>query len=179
MKDLETKNLKIRKFKLKDAKDVYENLATEKRLQNCLGYTVHKNLEETKIMINSYINEYNMDELVWAIEEKESASVIGYIKAVEISYTNKICKLKFGIGFKFIDKHYIEEALREVLDYLFKEKNFNIIVSEFYDGCEVISKIKSNVLEAVGMEKEAVLRNRKINHKTGIAENKVIYSIIK
>ena len=32
MKDLETKNLRIRKFKIEDAKDVYENLATEKKL---------------------------------------------------------------------------------------------------------------------------------------------------
>ena len=30
MKDLETKNLKIRKFKIDDAEDIYQNLATEK-----------------------------------------------------------------------------------------------------------------------------------------------------
>ena len=48
MKDLETKNLRIRKFKIEDAKDVYENLATEKKLADSLDYNVHRNIEETK-----------------------------------------------------------------------------------------------------------------------------------
>ena len=30
MKDLETENLRIRKFKIEDTEDVYNNLATEK-----------------------------------------------------------------------------------------------------------------------------------------------------
>ena len=58
MKDLETKNLRIRKFKIEDAKDVYENLATEKKLADSLDYNVHRNIEETKRVIFSYIKEY-------------------------------------------------------------------------------------------------------------------------
>ena len=33
------------------------------------------------------------------------------------------------------------------------------------------------MLQAVGMRKEACLRNRRINQKNGRSENKVIYSI--
>ena len=36
MKDLETKNLKIRKFKMDDVEDVYKNLATIQELKNLL-----------------------------------------------------------------------------------------------------------------------------------------------
>ena len=42
-----------------------------------------------------------------------------------------------------------------------------------------ITKIKSNMLENVGMTREAVLHNRKINTKTGLPENKIIYSIFR
>ena len=35
------------------------------------------------------------------------------------------------------------------------------------------------MLENVGMKKEAVLRNRKINEKTGKSENLIVYSIMK
>lgn len=72
MKDLETKNLKIRKFRIEDAEDVYNNLATEKKLEKCLGYHMHQDIEQTKQMISSYINEYEANELVWVIEEKQT-----------------------------------------------------------------------------------------------------------
>lgn len=179
MKDLETENLRIRKFKIEDAEDVYINLATEEKLNKCLGYNIHKSVEETKTLVSSYIYEYEANELVWAIEEKQSHSVIGFINALEVSNLNKYCNIKFGIAFKYIENHYMEEALNSVLKYIFEEKNFNMIVSKFWDGNEEITNFKSEVLENIGMIKEAVLRNRKINEKTGIIENQVIYSITK
>lgn len=179
MKDLETNNLKIRRFKLEDVEDVYINLATEKRLADCLGYHIHNSVEETRIMISSYIREYDMNELVWAIEEKVSNKVIGYINALEVSMLNKRCDIKFGIALNWLGKGLMEEALSCVLDYLFNVRKLNIVTSYFFDGYEELSKIKKEILENVGMKKDALLRNRKINEKTGIAENKIIYSILK
>jgi hypothetical protein len=71
----------------------------------------------------------------------------------------------------------MEEALIEVFEYLFNVKGFNIIISEFYDG--YLTTIKSNILENVGMKREAVLHERRINDKTGMSENEIIYSISK
>ena len=179
MKDLETKNLKIRKFRIEDAEDVYNNLATEKKLEKCLGYNMHQDIEQTKQMISSYINEYEANELVWVIEEKQTNTAIGFINALEVSRLNQYCNMKFGIAFKYIEKHYMEEALNCVLEYIFNEKGLNMVVSKFYDGNEEITNFKTTILDTIGMKKEAVLRNRKINEKTGILENQVIYSITK
>ena len=179
MKDLETENLRIRKFKIEDAEDIYKNLATDRRLEDCLGYNVHQSVEQTRKMISSYIYEYEADELVWALEEKQNNSVVGYINALEFSNFNKYCNIKFGIELKFIEKHYMEEALTRVLEYIFNEKDFNMVVSEFCDGNKQVNDFKTTILEKLGMKKEAVLRNRKINEKTGLAENQVIYSITK
>lgn len=179
MKDLETKNLKIRKFRIEDSEDVFKNLATESKLDKCLGYNKHQSVEQTKKVVSSYIYEYEADELVWAIEEKESNSVIGFINALEVSNLNKYCNIKFGIAFRYIEKRYMEEALNCVLEYIFKEKNLNMVVSKFYDGNKEIREFKEKILENIGMTKEAVLRNRKINEKTQIIENQVIYSITK
>ncbi|MEI3401061.1 MAG: GNAT family N-acetyltransferase [Clostridia bacterium] len=179
MKDLETENLRIRKFKIEDAEDIYKNLATDRRLEDCLGYNVHQSVEQTRKMISSYIYEYEADELVWALEEKQNNSVVGYINALEFSDFNKYCNIKFGIALKFIEKHYMEEALTRVLEYIFNEKDFNMVVSEFYDGNKQVNDFKTTILEKLGMKKEAVLRNRKINEKTGLEENQVIYSITK
>ena len=179
MKDLETKNLKIRKFKIEDSEDIYKNLATEKKLEKCLGYKMHQSVEETKKMVSSYIYEYEANELAWAIEEKKSHSAIGFINALEVSALKEYCNIKFGIAFKYINKHYMEEALKCVLEYIFNEKNFNMVVSKFCDGNKEITNYKTAILEGIGMKKEAVLRNRRINEKTGIIENQVIYSITK
>lgn len=179
MKDLETKNLKIRKFQIGDAKDVYTNLATEEKLADCLEYNIHRNIEETRAIVSSYIKEYEMNELVWAIEEKTTNSVIGFINALEESRTHKCCKIKFGIGLKWVNTGYMEEALDKILEYLFNEEKFNLVISNFYDGNKEFTQIKENMLQNVGMIKEACLRNRKINDKNGRAENRIIYSIVK
>lgn len=179
MKEFETKNLKIRRFKIEDVPDVHKNIATEKRLTECLGYNIHKSIRETEVMVESFIKETEMNEFIWAIEEKDNSEVIGFINASERSDLNKVCKIKFGIALKKINSGYMEEALKIVIDYLLNEKNFNVIVSESYDGCKKLSEVKGKFLESVGMTKEAILHNRKINNKTGLPENKIIYSIIK
>lgn len=179
MRDFETKNLRIRKFKMEDIEDVYKNLATESELADCLGYNMHKSIHETEVMVASLIKEYEMHELIWAIEDKANSETIGFINASERSDTNKVCKFKFGIALNKVQSGYMEEALKVVIDYLLNDKKFDVVISEFYDGCDKITKIKSNMLENVGMTREAVLHNRKINAKTGLPENKIIYSIFR
>lgn len=164
MEEFETQNLKIRKFKLEDAEDVYKNLGTEKELFECLGYNMHKTVRQTEIMISSFIYENEkMNELIWAIERSEA---------------NRICKFKCGIALDLAESGLLEEALKVVINYLLKTGKFDVIVSEFFDGCKKLVEDKSKILENVGMVKEAILHKRIINSKTGLAENKIIYSIV-
>lgn len=179
MKEFETKNLKIRRFKIEDVPDVHKNLATEEALTECLGYNIHKSIRETEVMVESFIKESEMNEFIWAIEEKDNSEVIGFINAYERSEINKVCKFKFGIALNKVNSGYMEEALRVIIEYLLNEKKFNVLITEFYDGCEKLIKLKRKIIENVGMSEEAILHNRKINSKTGHRENKIIYSIIK
>ncbi len=177
MKDLETENLKIRKFKITDTEDAHKYLGSEKKLADCLNYNPHKSLEETRAIISSYIKEYEMNELVWAMEEKKTGKVIGFINAQEVSKTNRGCRIKFGIALDWADTGYMEEALKKVIMYLIKEQGYYIVISNFYDGNQELTQIKEKILQNAGMKKEACLRDRRINQKTGKYENKMIYSI--
>lgn len=179
MKEFETENLIIRKFKIEDVADVHKNLATEQELADCLGYNIHKSMHETEKMVASFIKETEMEEFIWAIEEKANSEVIGFLNASERSDVNKVCKIRFGIALNKVDSGYMEEALKVIIDYILNEENFNVLISEFYDGCTKLTKIKRRFLENVGMSQEAILHKRKINQKTGNMENKIIYSIIK
>lgn len=176
MRNFETKNLVIRKFKMEDAEDVHKYLATETKLVDCMGYNIHKSIAETEKMVSSFIKEYEMNELIWAIEYKETNEVVGFFNAFEKSEQNKICKFKFGIALNYVYTGLMEEALTEICNYLFNKKNMNVLISEFYDGNKELIEIKSKMLENVGFTREAILHKRKINEKTGKAENKIIYS---
>lgn len=124
MEEFETQNLKIRKFKLEDAEDVYKNLGTEKELFECLGYNMHKTVRQTEIMISSFIYENEkMNELIWAIEDKKKHEVVGYINASERSEANRICKFKCGIALNLAESGLLEEALKVVINYLLKQEN--------------------------------------------------------
>lgn len=179
MKDLETKNLKIRKFKMEDTKDVYEKLATIDKLNNCSGYNKHKNIYETEAVVASCIKEYEMNEYVWAVEEKSTSMVIGYIRGLEVSRNDKRCDIKFGIALDYADTGLIEEALEETFEFLFNEEDFEIVICKFLDSNSELTKIKTIMLKNVGMKLDAVLRNRKINEKSGNSENLIVYSILK
>lgn len=179
MRDFETKNLVIRKFKMEDAEDVHKYLATETKLTDCIGYNIHTSIGETETMVGSFIKEYEMNELIWAIENKKTNEVIGFFNAFEKSEKNKICKFKFGIALDYVYTGFMEEALTEICNYLFNAKKINVLITEFYDGNKELKEMKSNILENVGFTREAILHKRKINEKTGKAENKIIYSKFK
>ena len=124
-----------------------------------------------------YENE-KMNELIWAIEDKKKHEVVGYINASERSEANRICKFKCGIALDLAESGLLEEALKVVINYLLKTGKFDVIISEFFDGCKKLVEAKSRILENVGMVKEAILHKRIINSKTGLAENKIIYSMV-
>ena len=58
MRDLETERTIIRKFRIEDAEDIYNNIANIKKLEDCYNYNMHKNVEETRIIVASSIKEY-------------------------------------------------------------------------------------------------------------------------
>ena len=132
MKDLETKNLKIRKFKMDDVEDVYKNLATIQELKNCSEYHIHKNIYETSAMVSSFIREYETGELALAVEEKATSTVIAYIRSLEVSLPDKRCDIKFGITFSKFNTNLIEEALNAVLDYLFNQLDLLSLIEISY-----------------------------------------------
>ena len=85
----------------------------------------------------------------------------------------------FIIGEKYEKEGYLEEALERVIKFLIIEKGYDILSTYFFDYDEEITKFNESVLEKVNMQKEAVLRNRKVNKENGKMISKIIYSVIK
>lgn len=175
MKNFETQRLEIRRFSLEDVNDAYNNFAGNEEVSEHLNYKAHTNIMETKSLIMSAIKEYDTQMPVWAIEEKSSKEVIGYIRVVNVCQSNNMCECIWSIGKRWHGIGIPLEALKEVLNYLFTEKNYDIITTYYYSNC----KEHEDTLIQLGMKKDAELRNRRKNSKTGEFENLIIYSIMK
>lgn len=177
MKKLETKNVILRKFEIRDAEKVYENWAGVEEIAEISDFKKHVNVEETRDIIKVGLGEEeDIDRYTWAIIMKETNEPVGFIRVYEASEINKVCKVTWTLAKKYWKKGISNEAIKEVIKYLFDEKEFNIIVYEYYT---ILNGIVEDILDDVGMKKEAVLKNRKLNLKTGEFMDKIIYSIFK
>lgn len=174
-KTLETERLILRKYKLSDAKDMYENWGSDPNCNVYLPWELHKNIDETKEILKSWIDSYKEDKFKWIIELKKEKVSIGGIDVVKLKKEHNYCEVGYCIGSKFWGKGYTTEALKKVIDFLFNEVGLYLIEAEHHK-----SNIASGrVMEKAGMKKEAILRKRRLNNRTKEIEDLVIYSITK
>lgn len=80
---LKTDRLVLRKFVMEDADIVYKNWASEDKVTKFLTWPTHSDVEVTKAVLRSWIENYNKADFYnWAIELKELGEVIGNISVV-------------------------------------------------------------------------------------------------
>lgn len=166
MKNFKTNDVVIRKFKMSDAEQMYSNLLEDKS----------ENLttkDEIQRIIKSAIIEFYTEEPIWAVEEKKTNTIIGTIKVKSYSEKNKFCNLSWKMYNKSSNINLMQQALNKVMNYLFLKRNVELIESSYYEQ----NALTGQVLDNIGMTKEAVLRNRRLNTATNKKENFVIYSI--
>ena len=115
---LKTKRLILRPWKIDDAESFFYGWATDSEVPKYLTWNVHKNIEETRDLLNLWIKQYEKQERInFAIELKDTHELIGgidvagYIDGVPvIGYTLKRDKWNQG---------YMTEACKCVRDFLF------------------------------------------------------------
>ena len=178
MRNLETKRYLLRIPKIEDAEEIYEKWGRDKdKMAEYKYHNVHKNIIETKTILQGAINETENGMPVWFAESKENKGIIAYIKILECSDKDKKVQVEFYFVENWRKDGSPEEVLGEIIRYLFTEKIYETIVIKFYDRTKEDTECLSNILEKLGMQREGVLRNRMINSK-GQKINRIIYSCI-
>lgn len=180
MKDLETQRLILRKFKKSDVNDMYKIASDNKIAENSFFaehsvFCAHKSKDDTLRVIESAIQDYGSYETCWAIEHKESGKVIGHIRIDDASLKNRQCTLVWSIAHNYWGKGYCTEMLKAVFKFLFENHPFDIIVVKYYSN----TTFSNSFLDDIGMKRDAILRDRRINSKTGKKESLIVYSILK
>ena len=82
---LETKRLLLRPLKQSDAIDIFENWASDEDFPKYMTQSAHKNIEETKKIVDMWIKEYEDPKTIrFMIVLKSTNEVIGQIDVVKI-----------------------------------------------------------------------------------------------
>ncbi len=180
MKDLETQELILRKFTMKDADEIYESWIKGKMLEDIIGFEPIGGLKEVKAIINSNIKESDWGEPRWVIQEKESKKLVGYVATREISRKNKICRIIFNIAdCANKESKYLEDSLQAICDYLLNEDNFDIVYTKIYNSNSTKSKKMMETLKKIGMKLETKFKHMIINEKTQKPEELCIFSVMR
>ena len=101
-KTIETPRLILRKFTLADAEQMYANWASDPEVTAFLTWTAHKNAEETKAILSSWIPFYQKNTFYnWAMVLKQSGEVIGNVSVVGIDEEVNEAAIKEKISMKY------------------------------------------------------------------------------
>ena len=173
-KTIETPRLILRKFTLADAEQMYENWASDPEVAAFLTWTAHKNSEETKAILSSWIPLYQKDNFYnWAMVLKQSGEVIGNVSVVSIDEEVSEAAMGYCMGRAYWGQGIMPEALTAVMNFLFDEVGF-----ERVSACHDHRNAKSGrVMQKVGMTYEGTLR-RGGKSTSGICD-KVCYAVLR
>lgn len=154
-KTIETDRLILRRFQIEDAKDMYENWASDPEVTRFLTWPVHSNVEITKMLLTDWVSRYEDGGYFnWAMELKEIGSVIGNISVVKLNENTEAADMGYCMSKAYWGQGLMPEALKAVMDYLFDEAGLNRIAA-----CHDVNNPKSGrVMDKAGMKQEGILR---------------------
>lgn len=152
MKEIVTKRLILRQFRETDYDDLYEYLSQlrEDEFEGYPGITYENGREHLKYRIES--------EEFYAMELKESGKVIGNIYYGNRDFESK--EVGYIVNKDFQRKGYACEALSAVIENAFKEG-----IHRIYAECDPRNACSWKLLEKVGLEREAHLKQNIYFHK--------------
>lgn len=173
-KILETERLVLRRFCLSDAEPMFENWASDSKVTEFLTWQPHKNVKETKTLLEDWIARYSNPSFYnWVIEWKETNEIIGNISVVKLEEKIESADIGYCMGTAWWGRAIMPEALRAVIAYLLKEVGLNRVAAN-HDSNNPKS---GRVMEKAGMKLDGVLRGVSRN-RYGISD-KVWYSVLK
>ena len=123
--ELETERLKLVPWKMEYSQNMYDNWARDKEVTKYLTWELHKNIEETKQVVMNWIGEANYN---WAITLKDKDEAIGSIAVVNRVDKNFKCEIGYCLSRKYWKQGIMTEALKKVIEFLFSEGYFNIVL---------------------------------------------------
>lgn len=174
MKRLETERLILRKWEFDDAEQAYTNWATDEEMHKYVSWPIHKDINETKDLLNIWIKEYENNSYNWVVEIKDTHEIIGNIAVGKVNKKQNTCDLGYCYGSRFWGKGYGTEALRAVIEYLLKEEKIHLVEAAHVSN----NPASGRIMAKAGMHKDAELRERRFSKIDNKYYSLIWYSIL-
>lgn len=175
-KKLETKRLILRRFKIEDAEDMYNNWASNPNVSKYVMWETHKDVNETKELLEEWVRGYeDSTTFRWVAQTKDTNELIGSIDVVSKKYLQfGVCEIGYCYGEDFWNQGYGTECLQAVIKYLFEECDADVVCAEHLSQNPGSGK----VMQKCGLRYEGSRRGRFID-SDGIRNDLLSYSMTK
>ena len=96
---LETERLILRRHEICDAEIMFKNWVTDKEVTKYLIWQPHKDVEETRQILQEWVDSYEKNDFYfWTIELKSTHELVGDISVVNLDEETESLELGYGIG---------------------------------------------------------------------------------
>ena len=148
---LETDRLILRRFTVEDAEDMYRNWASDPEVTRYLTWPCHVSAEATAKLLETWVERYGDGGCFsWAIELRETGSVVGSISAVKLDENVNAAEIGYCLSRACWGRGIMPEALRAVMEELFHHAEINRIAA-YHDANNPKS---GRVMQKAGMKYE-------------------------
>ena len=171
---METKRLVLRPYVIEDADAMFRNWANDPQVTKYLSWEPHKDVEETKQILEGWIKSYESKDFYnWAIARKEDeGNVIGSISVPQLNQKAGRVTVGYCLGRNWWGHKIMKEAFAELIRFFFEVEGANR-VEALHDTRNVNS---GKVMAACGLKKEGTLRRYGWNNQ-GICDE-CIYGMV-
>ena len=155
LKEINTQRLILREIEEKDLYDVYE-YASDESVARYMPWEAHKSIEDSRNFIDNEIEKYKKNNsLNYAIVLKETNKMIGTAGCFEYKEGDKFAQVGYVINKKYWGNGLVPEAMRAIIEYLFREKDVHRIYAKHYVGNEKSGR----VMQKLGMKYEGTMED--------------------
>lgn len=172
---IETERLILRKFVIEDAQAMFDNWAKDEEVTRYLTWPPHQNVEITKMILNSWIEQYDKaDYYQWAIILKSNGQdPIGCIGTVKQEDDIEMVHIGYCMGKAWWHQGVMSEALAAIMTYFFKQVKVNRM-----ESChDILNPHSGDVMKKCGMQLEGIRKQAGLTTYGSYADM-VMYAIL-
>ena len=162
-KTIETERLVLRRYRVDDAEDMFNNWTSDPEVTKFLSWPTHTSVDFTRSLLTKWVSFYDDGKTYnWGITLKGEDRIIGNIAVVERDERTCSYEIGYCLGKKFWGRGIMPEALRAVIRYLFEgESDLNRV----YATHDLRNPKSGRVMQKAGMRFDGVLRGSKKNNQ--------------
>lgn len=171
---IETARLLLRKPNMNDAPDIFYAYASDPQVTRNLTWRPHKNLEDTKAIIQRGLNGWeDGSRYPFMITNRETGQLMG---SIEMRMDRHRVELGYVIGRAFGGNGYMTEAVKAIINWALSQPQ----IYRVFATTSVDNVPSQRVMEKSGMMREGLLRRYIIHPAKGPEPvDSYIYSVVK